>query len=115
MTDLILSLAISTATSLAGLYSRSLSPSPPPIRIEIVEFDNPLRDAVTVREMEGEGCVLKMRRSALARHYIIAHEVCHCVEDYELLTPWGYRREVGKVRVRELETAAKRCENRIVR
>jgi hypothetical protein len=113
VTDLILSLAISTATSLAGLYSHSLSPSPPPIRVEVEEFANPLRDARTVREMEGAGCVLKMRRTVLSRPDIVAHEVCHCIADYELLTPWGYRADVGREKVVELEAAAKSCERKM--
>lgn len=115
MTDLILSLAISTATSLAGLYARNLSPSPPPIRVEVEEFANPLRDARVVREIEGEGCVLKLRRGVLSRPDIVAHEVCHCIADYELLTPWGYRAEVGKERARKLEADAKSCERKTLR
>ena len=113
--DLTLSIALSTATSLAALFSSRLSPTPPPIRNEIEESANPLRDARVVREIEGSGCVVKMRRSALSRPDIIAHEVCHCVADYDLLTPFGYRAGVGRVRVVELEADAKSCERRVVR
>lgn len=113
VSDLVLSIAISTAQMLAADYAARLSPSPPTIRIEIEESANPLLDARVVRD--GAVCVLRMRRSVLSRSDILAHEACHCVADYELLTPRGYRPEVTKEDARRMEAAAERCEEELTR
>jgi len=101
-------LLVSSATSLAGFYARQLSTSTSPsIRVEIEESADPRVDGRTVR---GEnGCVLKMRRSTLRRPDIVAHETCHCVNDYPLLTPHGYDPSVTFDEVVRMERAAKRC------
>ena len=100
----------SSAASLAGHYAYKLS-APPSllIRVEIEEPDDPRMSARAVRGEDGHGCVLKIRQFLLRRPDIIAHETCHCVNDYPLLTPHGYNRSVTFDEVARMERAAKSC------
>jgi hypothetical protein len=107
---------VSYAESLARRFARALSaPVTLSIRVRIVEPVDPRMLATTVRGESGNGCVLKMREMVLRRPDVVAHETCHCVNDYPLLTSYGYNRSVVLEDVERMESAAERCEEGLLK
>lgn len=69
---------------------------------------------------EGGGCKIYLAERAVRpmQDYVIAHEVCHCVLDYDVLEEFGYRREAvtkGGPLHRQMEERAMRCEDWFMR
>ena len=100
---------VSAAETQAAVYARVLSNVPPEIRVEIEESaveDN--LNAHVVRSADGT-CVAMLRRRSLRRPDILAHEVCHCVNDYRVMGPYGFRAGLPHPEVVRREAAAVAC------
>jgi len=97
-----------TATYWAKGFVRKLE-APWSVRVEIEDTAIEALDARTVKDKNGTGCVLKVRRSQIRILSVIAHEACHCVLDFPLLTEHGYDRTVTANEVRRMEMRARNC------
>lgn len=77
-----------------------------------VEEDERFPESVaahTTRDESGTACVLHMRRRNVTDSRTIAHEVCHCAGDWEVLGRYGYVATVSKEERRWREEKAKAC------
>lgn len=61
------------------------------------------------RNAGGVGCTIHLQARFVDRDDVIAHEVCHCVHDYDELTTFGWKWTLSlEERVRR-EMRAKAC------
>lgn len=87
-----------------------------PHPIEVLEEDQrampPIWMMITLAHTtrSGNRCLLHMTPESLIGDRTIAHEVCHCTLDWDVLGANGYRSEVSASMVEWFEARAKRCE-----
>jgi len=57
----------------------------------------------------GGSCLIHMTKTSVLRDDIIAHEVCHCAQDYAVLGEYGYTSAVTESEVNRREARARFC------
>jgi hypothetical protein len=101
------------AATRASIYSRRLLAPHLKYRVEIEESDEWIGSVV--KNFASDGCVVRVRRAAVRRMDIIAHEVCHCVHDFPYLGTNSYDRRVTSAMIERMEREARTCEIGLVK
>jgi len=83
-----------------------------------VEPDDRMAETIvahTTRGEDGTGCVVHVKKRWVVLDAVIAHEVCHCAQDYGVLGVYGYLPTVSKEERRWREKEARACGERLTR
>lgn len=88
---------------------------PKPILISIVPDNKfPGVGAQTRRIGNNEGCSIIIRWEALYRIDWLAHEACHCANDYKAMTEYGWDPSLPKEERNRRENAAISCSQKLL-
>ena len=110
----------STLTVRAALLASTLSrfgPSPPEIRVRVEDQSlmpytppgEPKIIAHATKSRDGRSCNIHMTRSAIKERDGLAHEVCHCVLDFDSMGEHGYLQGTTKAQKILSEERAETC------
>ena len=112
--------ADNTLTVRAALLASTLSrfgPNPPEIRVRVEDQSlmpytppgEPKIIAHATKSKDGRSCNIHMTRSAIEERDGLAHEVCHCVLDFDLMGEHGYLQGTTKAQKILSEERAETC------
>lgn len=71
--------------------------------------------AKTTRDEDETGCVLHFRQEYVGREDVIAHEVCHCKNDWEAFGRWGYEPRVSWAEAEARDVLADACAEKLMK
>lgn len=104
------------AETIASSFCSSLGPlaCPSPLLISVEDKLPPQIAAHTTLDDSGTGCTLHFTRDSVTRDWTIAHEVCHCAHDHQVLDHDGYRWTVPLAERTRREAAAQACGEKLM-
>lgn len=101
-------------------WCKELGGCPSPIKIRIREpRDMPSGAMAFTTRTDGDdngiGCDLHFTQETVRIDVVIAHEVCHCVKERDVMTGLGYRFGTPRDEIDLREQRAERCAERLTR